>query len=268
MIYKMQLPHEKLSSSFREAIKRATAWVAKKARNNGHWCGELKANATLTAEHISLLGALGIFISSPNEWIKWLLANQHDDGSWGLAANLPGEISTSVEAYFALKLLGQSPEHATMRRAQQFITSAGWIKNVRIFTRFNLAIFGLYPWSAVPELAPEVIMIPTWVPFSIYNIFSWARSTVVPLTIVRHHEPCFLPTAIQKQGSAYLDELWCNLAGKQLSYLPSISTLLRADLIISASAAVDYLLHKLNGLRFSPLNRVARRKCVDWILER
>ncbi|KAL4880760.1 terpenoid cyclases/protein prenyltransferase alpha-alpha toroid [Aspergillus karnatakaensis] len=264
----MHPPDETQSGSIREALKLAIKYGTNEAHEDGHWCGELKANATLTSEYISLLCALGLEIPEPNAWISWLLSQQHDDGGWGIAASLPGELSTSVEAYFALKLLGVSPDHQAMRAARKFILSAGGIAKVRIFSRIYLATFGLFPWTHVPELPPELIFIPSWVPFSIYHMSSWARSTIVPLTIVRHHKPVFQPAAMGKSPSAFLDELWCDSANKNVNYVPGISELIRSDFITGASVAADYVLHKLNGFRFSPLNRLARQKCIDWILER
>ncbi|KAL2842283.1 terpenoid cyclases/protein prenyltransferase alpha-alpha toroid [Aspergillus pseudodeflectus] len=259
---------EDLLDPVRQALDVAAGYSTKEAHEDGHWCGELKANATLTAEYISLLCALGLEVPDPSAWIKWFLAQQKRDGGWGIAGSLPGEISTSVEAYFALKLLGLPPDHQTMQRARYFILASGGIAKVRIFTRINLALFGLFPWSAVPELPPELILLPSWAPFSIYNMSSWARSTIVPLSIVRHHRPIYTPSAMEEAGAHYLDELWCDVANKNVPYVPSMWSLLRSDLVTKASVVVDWGLHKLNGLRTSSVNRIARRRCLAWILDR
>lgn len=257
-----------VSEDIKNALRQAANYSSNRQHGDGHWVGELKSNATITAEYVMLRQALGLDLTADrNELVAWLLSDQNPDGSWALATHYPGDVSTSVEAYFALKLLNVQPDEPPMRKAREFIISVGGIAKVRIFTRIFLATFGLFPWKAVPELPPELIMIPDSSPFSIYRFASWARSTIVPLLIISHHRPIYpLPNGTSESNDL-LDELWYNAAQKLVPYSPPLWELIKTDLVASAFVVADNVLHLLGGLRSSPTRPYARRRCIDWILQ-
>ncbi len=98
-------------------------------------------------------------------------------------------MSTTIEAYVALKVLGVDPQCDEMRKALVVIQRGGGVLNARVFTKIWLALFGVYPWSGVPSLPPELVYFPLWMPFNLYDFACWARGTVAPLTIVVSKRP-------------------------------------------------------------------------------
>lgn len=153
------MDEEWLSEAIRKCLDKAIQHSFE-TRQNEHWCGEVRSNVTTTAEYVFLYQAIGININADRESLcRYLLAQQNLDGSWGIAPNHPGDISTTTEAYLALKLLGVPTNNTIMRLARHFVISSGGIERVCILTRFHLAIFGLWPWNSVPELPAELILV-------------------------------------------------------------------------------------------------------------
>lgn len=230
---------------------------------DGHWCAETESNPSCTAEYVLFMHILGLEKALDREALtSWLLSEQQKDGSWSLARDFEGDISMTTEAYVALKLLGLPPDHVAMRKARQFALAVGGAARVRMLTRVYLAMVGLFPWSAVPELPAEFILAPKSFPINIYRLSSWARTMVVPLLIVRHHEPIYALPNGASASSEYIDELWCNPANKAVPYTPPDWSFTRL-----CFWAVDFLLHFFSFiLRTSSLRHYARRKCVDWLL--
>ncbi|CAG8402481.1 unnamed protein product [Penicillium salamii] len=257
-----------LAKEAQNALQLAANYSINRQHEDGHWCGELRSNATITAEYVMLRQSLGLEMAEDRDkYILWFLSDQNPDGSWSLVPGGEGEISTSVEAYFALKILGLKPDTAVMRKARYFIISAGGIARVRIFTRIYLATFGLFPWNAVPELPAELIMMPNAAVISIYRLASWARSTLIPLLIVSHHRPIYALPNGRSATNDFLDEIWVNAAEKAVPYAPSLWSMLKTDVVATGFVVLDNILHMLGGLRSSPTRTHARRKCIEWILE-
>ncbi len=255
-----------LASEARSSLARAVSHSLETAQLDGHWVGELRSNATITAEYVFLRQALGIDLKVDTEALSgWLLSTQNEDGSWAIAPFYPGDISTTTEAYLALKILGVSADDLAMLRARDFIILHGGIAKVRIFTRIYLATFGLVPWDAVPEMPAELILMPARAPINVYMISSWARSTIVPLLLICHHRPVYdLPGG----NADFLDELWyCSPAYSIIPYAPPLWEICKNDFVTFAFALVDKALYFVGGLRRAPTRTYARRKCMEWILE-
>lgn len=247
------------------------AWEAR--RPDGHWNGELLSNATITAEQVFFYQSLGMTpIPDGGAYQHYLLSNQQQDGSWSIAPDYPGDVSTSAEAYLALKVLGVPQHHEAMRRGRAFIRRCGGIATVRIFTRIFFAQFGLFPWDAIPQLPAEFILCPSFMPINVYRLSSWARSTLIPLLIIRHHQKVYpLPDGggQPNPNSKYLDELWIHPENKHVPYGPSLMKPWGSDLWSLMFSGIDTALYWLGGLKpFWPVRNFARRKCVEWILDR
>jgi squalene-hopene/tetraprenyl-beta-curcumene cyclase len=156
----------------------------------GWWQGELQTNVTMDAEDMLLREFLGVRRADESERsAAWIRSQQREDGTWANFYGGPGDLSTTIEAYWALRLAGDEPDAEHMRRASAHIRAHGGVARARVFTHLWLALFGLWSWDRVPALPPEVTLLPRWVPLNIYDFACWARQTIVALSLVKAHRP-------------------------------------------------------------------------------
>ena len=233
---------------------------------------KVSADATFTAQYVMFKYAIpGLSLANDGPALqRWLLNDQNADGSWGLAPRLSGNLSTSVEAYLALRILGVPATHPAMKQARDFVLRNGGVARVRFFTRFFLATFGLVPWAAIPQMPAELILLPTWAILNIYVLSSWSRSTLIPVLVVRHHEPIYALPNGRSANNDFLDELWCDPTQKLVPYAPPLWELFWGrdrDAIKFGFTMADKVLHKLGGLKGGPLRKLALRGCIEWLLE-
>jgi squalene-hopene/tetraprenyl-beta-curcumene cyclase len=163
-------------SNLDRCIETATAALLKQQRQDGHWVFELEADATISAEYVALQHFLGEFDTALEAKIaNYLRRLQAPHGGWSLYHGGPFNISASVKAYFALKLVGDSPDTEHMRRAREAILAHGGAGTTNVFTRILLALFGVVSWAAVPTIPVEIIFLPRWFPFHLSRIsYCWS----------------------------------------------------------------------------------------------
>jgi len=156
----------------------------------GWWKGELETNVTMDAEDLLLRELLGIRTPELTGRVaRWIRSQQRTDGTWATYYGGPPDLSTTIEAYTALRLAGDPVDADHMQQAVAFVRDAGGIERARVFTRIWLALFGEWDWAALPTLPPEMIFLPPWCPLNVYDFACWARQTIVPLTIVASSRP-------------------------------------------------------------------------------
>ncbi|MGI8827494.1 MAG: squalene--hopene cyclase [Chloroflexota bacterium] len=235
-----------------EALDRAVEWLLNHQDVAGWWSGELETNVTMTAEHVLLMRFLGIDLSPIREGaIRHILGEQRDDGSWGLYYLGPADLSTTIEAYVALKVLGVDPTNQPMQRALRLMHEHGGVAAARVFTKIWLALFGHYPWSGIPSMPPELVYLPAWVPFNLYDFACWARGTVAPLLIVISRRPT-------RSLECDLSELVTPGTERLLSRIPGSGPFWW----------MDKLLKRYDNLPWQPGRSHARRRLVEWIVTR
>ena len=142
--------------------------------------GGLESNVTITSEYIMLHRYLGLDETRVPGMVPDILDKQLPNGGWSIWYGDDGELSTTVEAYFALKIAGLSPEDEPLVRARQLIQDRGGALQARVFTRIFLALFGQVSWDGIPLLPVEFILLPPWSGFSIYEFSSWTRAPWTP----------------------------------------------------------------------------------------
>ncbi len=177
-------------SEARVALERACEHLLALQDEAGWWRGELQTNVTMDAEDMLLREFLGIRTAAETERsAAWIRSQQRADGTWANFHGGPGDLSTTVEAYWALRLAGDPAEAAHMRTAAEWVREQGGVEGARVFTHVWLALFGLWPWERIPALPPEIVMLPRLVPLNIYDFGCWARQTIVALSLVMARRP-------------------------------------------------------------------------------
>src|SRR5262245_47039456 len=160
-------------------------------QKDGHWVFELEADATIPSEYVLLRHYRG----EPRDAVleqkiaNYLRRVQGKHGGWPLYHDGDFDMSASVKAYFALKMIGDSTDSPHMVRAREAILSRGGAINSNVFTRFTLAMYGVVSWRAVPVLPIEIMLLPFWSPFHLNKISYWARTTIVPLMVLAALKP-------------------------------------------------------------------------------
>ncbi len=284
-----------------EAEPRGAAATLERARDHllglqdgqGWWKGELETNVTMDAEDLLLREFLGIRTERETEAAgRWIRSQQRGDGTWTNFYGGPPDLSTTVEAYVALRLAGDPPDVPHMARAATFIRDRGGVPATRVFTRIWLAMFGEWPWDDLPVMPPELIYLPSWFPLNVYDWACWARQTIVPLTIVGSLRPVrTLPftlaelgvqaprPGVSEGGPAGLAEL---SEGEPTMVLNGSRGVARPRKGRSGGSAVgwaeffrglDRVLHayERGPVRTAParaVRRAALRRCAEWIIAR
>lgn len=182
---------DNFSSALDRSIDAAADWLVKRQKPEGYWVGRLESNACMEAQWRLALWVMGLdgHHLAPR-LAQSLRQSQSADGSWRIYFGAPaGDINTTVEAYAALRCEGDAADAPHMKRARDWILSKGGLKNIRVFTRYWLALIGEWPWEKTPNLPPEVIWFPNWFVFSIYNFAQWARATLMPIAILSARRP-------------------------------------------------------------------------------
>ena len=233
---------------------------------DGHWCAELQGDTILESEYILLLAFLGQGQSErAKECAAYMLDQQCDHGGWAMFPGGPIEISGSVKAYLALKITGHDPQADYMVRAREAILRAGGVEQVNSFTRYYLAMLGVIPYNLCPAVPPEMILLPLWAPFNIYEMSSWSRTIVVPLSLLWACQP---KTSLPPEHQ--IDELYASPAKTLPRTIGGVNHEGSRGWLnwTKFFQQVDGLIKFGEGLGIKPLRKRAIRLCEQWILDR
>ncbi|MGN6550970.1 MAG: squalene--hopene cyclase [Pararhizobium sp.] len=173
------------------AIETAAGALRRARQPDGHWLFELEADATIPSEYVLFTHFLGEEADPELEAKigRYLRRTRNAEGGWPLFHGGSLNISASVKAYFALKMIGDDPEAPHMAEARRAILAHGGAEGANVFTRILLALYGIVPWSSVPQMPVEIMLLPRWFPFHLSKISYWARTVVVPLLVLQVLKP-------------------------------------------------------------------------------
>ncbi len=235
------------------ALVRARDHLISLQHPDGWWKGELQTNVTMDAEDLMLREFLGIRdLARTERCAAWIRSQQDADGSWSKFQGGPGDLSTTLEAYVALRLAGDAKEAEHMRAAAAFARAAGGPERARVFTHIWLALFGAWPWERVPALAAEMVLLPSWAPLNPYDFACWARQTIVALSVVISYRPR-RPLPFSLEELSVPDE-WSPPKG--------------ASTAGRALVALDRLLHVYQRRPVPRLRELALARAERWIIGR
>jgi squalene-hopene/tetraprenyl-beta-curcumene cyclase len=254
--------------SLDRAIKKTQNYLLKRQSPKGYWVGELESDVSVTADYIPMMRFMSVEIPErQRKVVNFLRATQLAEGGWSSYPGGASEVNVSVQAYLALKAAGIPAQEPFMQRARDSILAHGGVQRTHTFTKIMLAHLGQYPWQDLPTLPPELMLLPNWFPVNIYEFASWARATIVALTIVMTNRPvCSLPES-QSIHELYVaadpeDSIGKSSQASRRSSSSGLFTWERFFLV------VDRLLKRWERVPFKPGRARALKKAERWILDR
>lgn len=257
-----------LIKSLRDSLAKGVAALRHVQRSDGHWCAELEGDSILESEYILMKFILGqenepFRDGSGRERLEQiangLRIQQRPSGEWGQYPGSGMDMSATVKAYFALKLMGDDPEAPHMARAREVIRQNGGAERCNTFSMFFLACLGQVPWRAVPAIPPELILLPRWFYFHLTKISAWTRAMIVPLAIVVTLRPTRHLTASQGIDELFVDER------QRRRLTPDNNPPWFWKMFFMG---IDRGLKALHHIGGTPFRRHALKACEEWMLKR
>ena len=197
-----------------DAIDRGVNCLLSLQASEGYWLGELEADTTLESDYIFYLNVIGK--THPDRIAKlanYVRRRQLEDGGWNIYYGGPSELNATVKAYVALRLAGDSAESEHLQRACRRVHELGGLEASNSYSRLYLALVGAVGWDMVPAVPPELMLLPNWFAINIYEMSSWTRGIVIPLTILYARKPRFAVF-----GGVCVDALYKDPSRKALAF--------------------------------------------------
>jgi squalene-hopene/tetraprenyl-beta-curcumene cyclase len=251
-----------IEASLDRLIHAATDAILAEQQPDGHWVYELEADATIPAEYVLMVH---YFAETPDLELErkigvYLRRIQGTHGGWPLFHEGAFDMSASVKAYFALKMIGDDINAPHMKRAREAILSRGGGAKSNVFTRALLSLYGVLTWKSVPVMPVEIMLLPKWFPFHIDKISYWARTVIVPLLVLQ----ALKPKAINPRGVT-IDELFHE---NPKAIGPPVKAPHQKWTWFLGFRAIDIVLRALEPVMPKGLRRRAIDRCVAWVTER
>ncbi|HEX3429944.1 MAG TPA: squalene--hopene cyclase [Rhizomicrobium sp.] len=243
-----------------DAVRRATKALLAIQRDDGHFLFELEADATIPSEYVLLVHYLGEPSNTALEQTiaAYLRRIQCSHGGWALYYDGAFDLSTTVKAYFALKMIGDSPDAPHMRRAREAVLAHGGAAQTNVFTRILLALYGELSWRATPAIPVELILLPRWFPVHISKMSYWARTVLVPLLVLAALKP-----RARNRRMVHITELFSATAKKARWRAPHQNLAWAAVFHV-----LDIVLKRIDFAWPALLRRKAIARCVAFVTER
>jgi len=249
------------AESLDAAVQKAADALSKLQRSDGHFVFELEADATIPAEYVLLRQFLGEpdDLELEHKIGVYLRRIQGDHGGWPLYHGGPFDISATVKAYYALKMIGDSVDAPHMVRARREVLARGGARATNVFTRIQLALYGMGDWIDVPTMPAELILLPRWFPIHLSKMSYWARTVIVPLLVLMSKKPL-----ARNPRGVRVDELY--LPSKRAKWVSN-----NADpkwIWTVLFNALDAVLKAAEPFWPKRLHDHAIARCVDFVVER
>ncbi len=252
----------RIVNQLEDRIRRASTTLLRHQQEDGHWCFEFESDATIPAEYILLTHYLGEEANLEREAKigNYLRRIQGKHGGWPLFHEGAFDMSASVKAYFALKMIGDDIKAPHMIRAREAIRSRGGAEMSNVFTRILLALYGAVTWRAAPVMPIEIMLLPKWFPFHMTKVSYWARTVMVPLYVLAALKP-----RARNKRAVTVDELFL-VSPKKVGMRPRAPH--QQWSWYFTFAAIDKVLRVVEPLFPSGMRRKAINKAVAFVKER
>jgi len=253
---------QRAASRFTPPVDDVTAatigWLMERQADDGHWRAPLEGDTILESEFLLLLAWAGRL---DDRRVRGAAARIHREqlpaGGWAIYPGGGVDVSASVKAYLALKLVGHAADEPALVRARRAIAQAGGPWAVNSFTRYYLALLGQMPYSACPAVPPEIVLLPAGFPINLARVSAWSRTMIVPLSLMWAFKPQRRIPA--ERGIA---ELFAGAAADGAG--PPADGTFWARLF----RGIDRGLKASEWLGLTPLRPRAIQACRRWMLER
>src|ERR1700694_2004959 len=242
-----------------EAIDRGVNHLLSLQASEGYWLGELEADTTLESDYLFYPSVIGK--THPDRIAKlanYVRRRQLEDGGWNIYYGGPSELNATVKAYVALRLAGDSAESEHLQRACRRVHELGGLEASNSYSRLYLALVGAVGWDMVPAVPPELMLLPNWFAINIYEMSSWTRGIVIPLTILYAHKPRF---AIQSDVG--VDVLYRDPARKALAFDWDKQLFSWRNFFLT----LDRGFKLYERVPWKPLRQRALRQAKEWLSE-
>ncbi|HYL61684.1 MAG TPA: squalene--hopene cyclase [Candidatus Methylomirabilis sp.] len=247
------------AASLEQSVENGANHLLSLQAQEGYWLGELEADTTLESDYIYYLYVLG---KADSERIaklaNYVRRRQLPDGGWNIFPGGPSDLNATCKAYFALKLAGDHVGATHMAQARETVHRLGGLEHTNSYVRFYLALIGAVGWELVPSIPPELLLLPSWFYFSIYEMSSWTRGIVIPMAILSALRPDWrLPE------HARVDELFKDTSRKAAAFDWSKQLVSWRNVFL----AIDRALKLYEKLPWKPLRARALREAKVWMLD-
>ncbi|MGA8367070.1 MAG: squalene--hopene cyclase [Candidatus Acidiferrales bacterium] len=249
-----------MESQVGEAVGRSVNWLLSAQAQEGYWWAELEADTTLESDYILFLHILGQ--SKPEKTrklAKYVRERQLPDGGWNIFHGGPSELNATVKAYVALRVAGDSATAPHLEAAKRKIHELGGLEATNSYVRFYLAMVRAVDWTLAPAIPPELMLLPNWFPLNIYEMSSWTRAIVIPLSVIYAHKPGWrMPEGVT------VDELFKVPGGTPRSFAWDRRVISWRNCFLALNRGLTLY----EKLPWKPLRKTALKRARKWMLER